>query len=191
MTEFILASRSPRRQELLKNLGLRFKVAVDSTPEETTPGLKPFQVVMKLAEKKARNIARTCGGIILAADTVVVLDGEILGKPKDEQQAVLYLERLNGRGHEVYTGFCVYDTESGKVKTDFEKTTVFFRKLDEKEIMHYVRTGEPMDKAGGYGIQGLGALFIEKIEGDYFNVMGLPLCKLGKILKTEFQICLL
>ncbi|MBR5152179.1 MAG: septum formation inhibitor Maf [Clostridia bacterium] len=190
MKEWILASKSPRRQELLGRLVDDFKVMVDDSPEEQIPGESPARAVMRLAAEKAEHIAKRVTGdaLILAADTVVVLDGEILGKPKDEKEAFSMLSRLSGCTHQVYTGISVLDTGSGKSVTEFEVTKVRFRAISREEIRRYIASGEPMDKAGAYGIQELGALFVEGIDGDYFNVVGLPLCHLGRMLEEEFDI---
>lgn len=190
MKQWILASKSPRRQELLSRLVKEFTVMVDESPEQTVPGESPAQMVMRLAEEKAGNIAKKVEGdaLILAADTTVVLEDEVLGKPMDEAEAYRMLSRLSGCTHQVYTGISVLDTQSGKGVTEFEVTKVRFRALSREDIRRYIASGEPMDKAGAYGIQELGALFVEGIEGDYFNVVGLPLCHLGRILSEEFKI---
>lgn len=193
MTKFVLASQSPRRKELLSALGLDFRVLVDTSPE-TVDGLNPPHIVVQsLARQKAEHILPNCfeNEIIIAADTVVVLNNQILGKPADENIASEMLHSLSGNTHQVYTGICVIDVSSQKIYTDYESTYVTFKHLSDSEITAYIKSGEPMDKAGGYGIQELGALFVEKIDGDYFTVMGLPLCKLGKILKNEFGISVL
>ena len=190
MRKIILASGSPRRRELLTDLGIKFEIMVDNSSEVTPKNVSPDEVVMTLAKNKLRNVAKNAPGdsLIIAADTVVACDGRILGKPKDEAQAFEMLSALSGRRHSVYTGVAVGDNKTGKTVCEFEKTDVFFRKLEDDEIKRYIATGEPMDKAGAYGIQNLGALFVERIDGDYFNVVGLPLCRLGKILKNEFEL---
>ena len=190
MRKIILASGSPRRRELLTDLGIKFEIMVDNSSEVTPKNVSPDEVVMTLAKNKLRNVAKNAPGdsLIIAADTVVACDGRILGKPKDEAQAFEMLSALSGRRHSVYTGVAVGDNKTGKIVCEFEKTDVFFRKLEDDEIKRYIATGEPMDKAGAYGIQNLGALFVERIDGDYFNVVGLPLCRLGKILKNEFEL---
>ncbi|HIW57922.1 MAG TPA: septum formation inhibitor Maf [Firmicutes bacterium] len=198
--KIVLASASPRRAELLKNMGLEFSITPDDSEEISTPGLDPAETVKELARNKASNVAeriRNSGGLggeealVIGADTVVVLSGEILGKPKDEADAERTLRRLSGNRHEVYTGVSVIDTFSGREVCDHEATVVEFRDISDEEIAAYIRTGEPMDKAGAYGIQNLGALFVKRIEGDYFNVVGLPLCRLGMILKKEFGVRLI
>lgn len=193
MKEIILASQSPRRRELLGRLVPDFTVITDDSAEALIPGEKPPQTVQRLAAEKAEHVsAKTdADALILAADTVVVLDGQILGKPKDEADAFVMLSALSGNTHQVFTGIAVLDTKTGQCVTAFETTKVRFRPLSHREILQYIASGEPMDKAGAYGIQELGALFVEGIEGDYFNVVGLPLCRLGKLLKESFEIDLL
>lgn len=189
----VLASGSPRRRELLGNLGLEFEIMTDNSPETVICGEKPQDTVLRLSAQKAKNVAgKVSGGAtVIAADTIVSADGKILGKPKDESDAFDMLKMLSGRSSEVYTGVTVKDTESGKTVSEFERTSVRFRSLSDDEIKRYIASGEPMDKAGAYGIQNLGALLIEGIDGDYFNVVGLPLCRLNMILKREFGINLL
>ncbi|MEE1012717.1 MAG: Maf family protein [Clostridia bacterium] len=193
MKELILASQSPRRRELLGCLVPDFTVITDDSEETLIPGEAPAQTVQRLAAEKAEHVsAKTdADALILAADTVVVLDGSILGKPKDEADAFAMLSALSGNTHQVFTGMAVLDTKTGQCVTAFETTKVRFRALSHREIRQYIASGEPMDKAGAYGIQELGALFVEGIDGDYFNVVGLPLCRLGKLLKESFEIDLL
>lgn len=193
MKSFVLASGSPRRKELLGRLIKDFEIITDDSQEVVIQGEMPQDTVRRLAMQKAQNVSKKTDGscIILAADTVVSIDDKILGKPYDEEEAFLMLNNLSGRYHQVYTGFAIIDTETGNEISDFECTKVKFKKLTKDEILAYIKSGEPMDKAGAYGIQELGALFIEGIEGDYFNVVGLPLCKLGKILKERFSFELL
>lgn len=175
----ILASRSPRRQALLKQIGLSFDV-IESTVEEQFDFLKtPQENVLALSFQKAFDVAqRVNNSIIIGADTVVVLDGEILGKPMDRNNAVEMLTRLSGKTHEVYTGYTILDVPSNFSQCDFEKTKVTFRTLTREEIELYVNAGSPMDKAGGYGIQDdYGAVFVTRIEGCFYNVVGFPLTK--------------
>ncbi len=190
MKEWILASQSPRRRELFGRLVPEFTVIVDDSTEVWVPDEKPEATVKRLAEEKARNVAAKTDkdALVLAADTVVVLDGKILGKPKNEEEAYAILTALSGNTHQVFTGIAVLDRKSGKCVTAAECTKVHFVDLNEETIRYYIASGEPMDKAGAYGIQDLGALFVEGIEGDYFNVVGLPLCRLGKLLKESFGI---
>ena len=178
----ILASGSPRRRQLLEQIGLTFVVRSSDVDESVSPGLTPAQVVESLSARKGEAVAAEAvpGDLVLSADTVVALDGAILGKPRDRAEAEAMLTALSGRTHQVYTGVTLL--QDGRRLTGHEVTAVTFRPLSPEEIAAYVSTGEPMDKAGAYGIQGLGALLVERLEGDYFNVMGLPLCRLGRML---------
>ena len=180
--QLILASGSPRRRQLLEQIGLTFTVRASDADERVVPGLSPAEVVEVLSARKGEAVAAGAapGDLILAADTVVSLDGAILGKPQDREEAVSMLTSLSGRTHQVYTGVTLI--RDGVRRTEHEVTAVTFRSLSPEEIAAYVSTGEPMDKSGAYGIQGLGALLAERLEGDYFNVMGLPLCRLGRML---------
>ena len=181
----VLASSSPRRKELLKQVGIPFEIMIPDVDESNISGT-PEQVVKKLSFKKAcavKNKLYDNDILILAADTVVSLDGIILNKPSDVYDAFAMLSKLSGRVHEVYTGVCLMWTSSPHAKTFVEKTKVFFKSLSEAEINDYIDSGEPMDKAGAYGIQGKGALFVERIEGDYNNVVGLPVCAVHKIIE--------
>ena len=181
--DIILASQSPRRKELLGQMGLRgFKITspeVDETVEEHMP---PAQVVEELSRRKALAVAGHADpdDLIIAADTVVALEGAVLGKPADQRDAFAMLSALSGNRHYVYTGLTVI--QGDQVVTQHECTTVTFRELEPEEISHYIATGEPIDKAGAYGIQGLGAMLVSGIEGDYFNVVGLPIFRLSRIL---------
>ena len=219
----VLASGSPRRSELLRMIGIEdFKVIVDESEELIPHGLSPEQTVCEIAIGKAKNISRSCNkhDTIIAADTLVYLDGQPLGKPNGPDDAESMLRALSGRKHTVYTGVALQKSamrprnqgaevreqgtrdapiitisssssdactftlpEEGNYMVGYEKTEVFFREITDEEISAYVKTGEPLDKAGAYGAQGRGAVFIERIEGDFFNVMGLPLCRLSKMLK--------
>lgn len=175
-----LASKSPRRRKLLKQLGISFKSFSLDINEEVDDGEHPIKTVKRLALHKleeAKRKVRT--GIIITADTIVVLNNEIIGKPKNKKEAKLFLSKLSGRTHTVYTGFAVYNSDTSKTILDYEKTIVTFRELNKKEINDYVDAGSPMDKAGAYGIQDdFGAVFVSKINGCYYNVVGLPLSKL-------------
>lgn len=163
---------------------MNFRVIVGDLEEHTPPGLQPFEVVERLAARKAMSVAdRLTEGIVVGADTVVVWRGQLLGKPSSEQDAVEMLKRLQGSAHEVFTGVALVDAGNGKIEVGHEVTRVIFRPLDEEEIRRYVSTGEPLDKAGSYGAQGIGAIFIERVEGSYTNVVGLPLAKLSLMLK--------
>ena len=180
--DIILASQSPRRKELMGQIGLKFKVISPNVDEHMEGNPSPAQLVEELSLRKARAVERQADGevLIVAADTVVALEGTVLGKPEDEREAFAMLSALSGNRHYVYTGVTVL--RDGRAVTQHEVTTVTFRELEPDEISSYIATGEPMDKAGAYGIQGLGALLVSGIEGDYFNVMGLPVYRLGRIL---------
>ena len=185
----IQASASPRRRELLRMLGLDFEILV-SNAEESKGELpdSPGEQVMELAARKAGEIASLHpDALVIAADTIVVAEKQILGKPGDEEDARRMLSFLSGRWHEVYTGVALVKAAEKKRLVDYERTRVKFRPLSREEIDRYIRSGEPMDKAGAYGIQGLGAVLVERIEGCYFNVVGLPLTKLTLMLK-EFDV---
>lgn len=174
--KIILASSSPRRSELLKNLGVEFELASGNVLERPHPDEAPSDYITRIARAKVMAVARQReSGLIIGADTEVVLDGQILGKPEDESDAKRMLNRLSGRWHAVMTGVALYDAATKQEVADFDKTLVKFATLTPKEVEWYVKTGEPMDKAGAYGIQGLGGLFVEEIAGNYYNVVGLPL----------------
>ena len=189
-TLFVLASKSPRRKELLKNIGIDACIMPANIDEDLFIGLPPEKMVKELSMLKAMDVARSFkkDTYVIGADTVVCVDGEIFGKPEDDKEAREMLKKLSGRSHEVYTGYCVVYCKSGVSVAKSEKTTVYFRNLSDEEIEAYVRTREPMDKAGAYGIQQQGSKFVERIEGDYFNVVGLPVCALVKLMKEEFDI---
>src|SRR5690554_5852914 len=185
----ILASASPRRRELLRMLGLDFEILV-SNAEESKGELpdSPGEQVIELAARKAGEIAGLHpDALVIAADTIVVAEKQILDKPGDEEDARRMLSFLSGRWHEVYTGVALVKAAEKKRLVDYERTRVKFRPLSREEIDRYIRSGEPMDKAGAYGIQGLGAVLVERIEGCFFNVVGLPLAKLTLMLK-EFGL---
>lgn len=191
MSRFILASASPRRKEILENIGLDFEVLASSADESKIDRtIPPELLVQELAMLKATASAQECGGAayIIAADTVVAFEGKILEKPHDRAEAEDMLSSLSGKRHSVYTGVCVMESPSGKAVCKYEKTEVEFKSLTEDTIKRYVATGEPMDKAGAYGIQGKGALLIKEIHGDYFNVVGLPVGLLGDILSEDWAI---
>jgi len=178
----ILASQSPRRRELLERMGIsQFDVIPAKGEERADPNLTPDQLVEELSRQKAAEIAAgNPDALIIAADTVVAVDGTVLGKPHDRDDAVRMLQTLSGREHTVYSGLTV--CWQGRSVTQHEATAVRFRPLSETDIDHYVSTGEPMDKAGSYGIQGYGCTLVEGISGDYYNVVGLPVCRLSQIL---------
>lgn len=178
--EYVLASKSARRVELLNQLGLNF-ISIDSNVDEKDgKNEKPLDVIKYNALNKSRKVAFEFENrIVIGADTIVVVDKEIIGKPRDHKQAVKFLKKLSGKKHFVYTGFNIIDAKTGKEVFDYEKTAVHFRKLNNEEIEYYVKHYKPLDKAGAYGIQDeFGYLFIDKINGDYYNVVGLPLQKL-------------
>ena len=177
----ILASASPRRQELLKLFGIPFIVRVADIDETMDPAASAYDEVARLSREKALAVTREAGDIVIAADTIVVCEGRVLGKPHSQEEAFAMLSLLSGRDHQVMTGCTVLLGE--RAETFTEVTDLHFRELSEKEIRRYVASGEPMDKAGAYGILGGAALFCEKMDGDYYNVMGLPVCRLGQVLK--------
>ena len=180
----ILASASPRRKEILEKTGLKFRVVESRREEKMDTGLKPRDLVKFLSREKAREVARRHGNaLVIAADTIVVLRGRIFGKPCDKEEAKEMLRGFSGKAHSVITGFTIIDTASKKELSGSVSSKVFFKRLSANEIEAYIRSGEPLDKAGAYGIQGLGAVLIKRIEGDFFNVMGLPLNALAESLK--------
>jgi len=191
MKEIILASASPRRKELLEKIGLRFEVEPSNCTEDITSGLQPHALARKISLEKARAVAgRHRNAIVIAADTFIVFGSQILGKPHTEIEARKMLEAISGKSHSVITGFSIIDTGKNKTLSRSVETKVYFRKLTLSEIDNYIKSKEPLDKAGAYAIHGLGAVFVDKIEGDYFNVVGLPLSALTEALK-EFGIKIL
>ena len=193
MSEIILASASPRRRELLNIAGLDFGIVVADVDESAVATDVPTDIyVQELALLKATATAKKIldkkNALVIAADTVVVYDGKILGKPTDEDDAEKMLKMLSGNVHQVYTGFCVLRMSDAKTVCKSVCTNVRMRELSEEKICAYINTGEPMDKAGSYGIQGLGSLLTDGIDGDYFNVVGLPLGELCRVLEDEFDL---
>lgn len=178
--QLILASASPRRKALLSLFGIPFTVRAADIDETMDPEKPPFDEVARVSRSKALAISRGEEDIVIAADTIVVCQGKVLGKPHSEDEAASMLRLLSGRDHQVMTGCTVLFGD--RAETFTEVTSLHFRPLSEKEIQKYVQSGEPMDKAGAYGIQGGAALFCEKLEGDYYNVMGLPVCRLYETL---------
>lgn len=181
----ILASGSPRRRELLSLLGLPFEVISSDADESTPPEFTPEMIVRSLALRKAEAAVPAAGkrnAVIVGSDTIVVLDDKVLGKPVDEQDSRVMLGLLQGKTHQVYTGVACIGLPEGKILVEHRVTSVTMRTLSEEEISAYIATGEPADKAGSYAIQGLGATLVEKIEGCYFNVVGLPLSLLERML---------
>ncbi len=177
----MLASKSPRRAELLTAAGFEFTVRAGNTDESVLPGESPADYVVRVAREKALAVPRAEGETILAADTTVVLDTEIMAKPADAADAVRMLTALASRMHEVSTGICI--VHGDRVITDLASTAVWFAPLTRQEIEDYVESGEPMDKAGAYGIQGLASRFVERIDGSYSNVVGLPVSKVYRLLR--------
>lgn len=190
----ILASGSPRRKELLEAVGIKFEVIVSDADESSvkSDGVPVNIYVQELALLKAAAAAKIVmkdkNAVIISADTVVSADGKILGKPNDAEDAFSMLSMLSGRAHEVYSGFCVMRIRDGKTVCRAVKTDVHFKTLSEDKIWRYIATGEPADKAGSYGIQGIGGLLVDKIEGDYQNVVGLSVSALSDVLEEEFNI---
>ncbi|MCU7490198.1 MAG: Maf family protein [Bacteroidota bacterium] len=180
-----LASKSPRRKHLLELLNLKFETFSVDLNEEILDGEHPVKTVKRLSEQKLMEARKKISkGIIITADTIVVLEEQIIGKPKDEADAERILKSLSGKTHAVYTGFAVCNTEKNITLIEYEKTLVTFRHLEKEEIVDYIKSGSPMDKAGAYGIQDdFGAVFVRRIDGCYYNVVGLPLTRLYDTLK--------
>ncbi len=190
--ELYLASASPRRKDLLIGLGADITIIKTNAEEKIDINLPPHILVQELALLKGSAAASGLqDGLVISADTIVWFKNMPLGKPSGKEEAIDMLSSLSGNVHQVYTGVCVIDTSTGKCITDYEVTNVSFNTLSHDEIERYVDSGAPYDKAGGYGIQGKAALFVSKIDGDYFNVVGLPLTKLNNILKNEFEFNLI
>lgn len=183
--EIILASQSPRRRELMGFFPFPVTVRVSQADEKMDSAKRPEDEVSRISRNKARAVARADGDIVIGADTIVVCDGMILGKPKDEADAYRMLSMLSGRAHQVMTGVTVLQDE--KCVSFTEITDVYFRALTEKEINDYIRSGDPLDKAGAYGIQSGASLFVERIVGDYYNVVGLPVCHLSQVLRAFME----
>ena len=179
--KIILASQSPRRRELLGLFGVPFEIKIADIDETMDPGKAPCDEVARVSRCKALAVERTENDVVIAADTIVVCQGRVLGKPRDEAEAKQMLQLLSGRDHQVMTGMTV--VRGSVLRSVTEVTDIHFRPLSHREIDAYVATGEPMDKAGSYGIQGGAALFAEKMVGDYYNVMGLPVCRLWQLLQ--------
>lgn len=189
MARIILGSGSPRRQELLRRIGIEdFIVRVPDVEEWYPPELSPAEIVRYISREKADAVPCDPGDIVITADTMVFLDDQRLGKPHDEAEALSMLTALSGRKHRVCTGVTVRQGE--KTLTRTQSTDVYFREASRQELLAYIRGGEPMDKAGAYGVQGQGALLVERIDGDFFNVMGLPVVLLSRML-AEFGVTLL
>lgn len=188
MKKIILASASPRRKELLAKIGLKFSIEKSNIKEDLGTNLSPKKLAEYLSYRKAYKISKKhSNATIIAADTLVVLNNKVIGKPKNSKDAKKILRKLSGKAHSVITAFTIIDTKTNKISTRSVETKVFMKKLTEKEINYYIKTEEPLDKAGAYGIQGFGGIFIEKIDGDYYNIVGLPLTTFIKELK-KFNI---
>jgi len=188
----VLASRSPRRIHLLRQIGISFTVQESGVDETVPEGTSPDEIVRMLSLEKAKRVAEGMdSGIVIGADTIVVLNGTVLGKPTSEADAVRMLRLLSGKTHAVYTGLALIDVETGKSRVDLERTEVTFRSLTDREIDLYVKSGSPMDKAGAYGIQDdYGAVFVERINGCFYTVVGFPLSKfytMFNVFLTELQ----
>ena len=179
MKRIILASASPRRVALLKMMEVPFEQVVSDVSEEVDGLLPPAEHVRVLSRRKAEHVAsRVTSGLVIGADTVVATDGEILEKPRDAEDAVRMLSRLSGRTHEVFTGVALVEAGGGAVRSEVVRTDVVMRRMSEADVRRYVATGEPMDKAGAYAAQGLAAPFVERVDGCFYNVVGLPLSRL-------------
>ena len=187
--DIILASGSPRRKEILANTKLKFKVITSDIDETVLENEKPVQLVLRLALEKCMDVAsKYSKDLVIGADTIVVLDNTILGKPKNEEEAFKMLSMLSDREHQVITGISIINLDNNKKIIDYVISNVKFKKLTEQDIRDYISTNEYKDKAGAYGIQGYGALLVEEIRGDYFNIVGLPISRLGDILKASFDV---
>jgi septum formation protein len=184
MKQIVLASASPRRQELIKKLGRPFTVDPSSYEEDMTLDMAPHELARHLSKKKAQSVAkRHTNSLVIGADTIVVFKGRVIGKPLNEGEAYNTLRKLNGQAHQVITGFTIVDTKSSKVLSHSTETVVFFKQSSQDDIDAYVKTGEPLDKAGAYAIQGKGKFLVEEIDGDYDNVVGLPIKDLKEALE--------
>ena len=184
MTRFILASQSPRRAELLAQLGIEFEAIASNSDEDSVPKSNPASYVKRVAKLKARTVAKQVGeGVIIGVDTEICMGNRIFGKPKDDGDAALALKELSGKVHSSISGICIIDKYSGKTMVKAVRTKVKFRELSDDLIRWYVSTGEPKGKTGSYAIQGRGAVLVEWIRGDFYNINGLPLCTLARMLE--------
>jgi septum formation protein len=185
-TDIVLASASPRRSDLLTQVGIRFSVVPSRIPEDVLPGEAPEEHVIRLSKEKALEVASRAevpGRWFIGSDTIVLLDETILGKPIDAREAAAMLRSLSGRSHQVLSGYAIHDRDEGTSICGAVSTSVVFKELTESEIAGYIASGEPMDKAGSYAIQGLGSFMVRRIEGSYTNVVGLPLCEVVEVLE--------
>ncbi len=191
--QIVLASGSPRRKEMLEKLGIPISVIPSAVPEDLLPGETPGEHVVRLSIAKAKEVAArddVAGRWFIGSDTIVLLGNDILGKPADAGEAAAMLRSLSGACHRVLSGYAVLDRQGGKMVADVVATDVRFRELTESEIAGYIATGEPMDKAGAYAIQGMGGVFVERIDGSYNNVVGMPLCQVVEVLKRMGAVSL-
>ncbi len=185
--EFILASASPRRKAILEVFNKSFVTIASDIDEKILTGFSPQINSMQIAYQKAKSLSGKKHSIILACDTIVAVDRKILGKPSNVLEAKNMLNLLSGNVHNVITGFCIIDTDKQKHYIDYVETKVFFNKINEDQIGKYIASDEPYDKAGGYGIQGIAGIFVKKIDGDYFNVVGLPISRINEVLSQSFD----
>ena len=187
--EIILASASPRRKEILQNTKLKFDIEKSDIEEVVLENESPEDMVVRLAYEKAFDVAkRNTDRLVIGADTIVALDNEVLGKPKDQNEAYQMIKRLSNKTHKVITGISLINLKENKIIKDYVVSFVTFKDLSEDSIKDYINTNESLDKAGAYGIQGYGALLVKNIQGDYFNIVGLPISRLSDLLKNHFDI---
>lgn len=187
--EIILASASPRRKEILQNTKLKFEIQKSDIEEVILENESPESMVVRLAYEKAFDVAkRNTDRLVIGADTIVALDNEVLGKPKDQNEAYQMIKRLSNKTHKVITGISLINLKENKIIKDYVVSFVTFKDLSEDSIKDYINTNESLDKAGAYGIQGYGALLVKNIQGDYFNIVGLPISRLSDLLKNHFDI---
>lgn len=187
--EIILASASPRRKEILQNTKLKFEIQKSDIEEVILENESPESMVVRLAYEKAYDVAqKNKDKLVIGADTIVALDNEVLGKPKDKEEAYQRIKKLSNKTHKVITGISLINISHGMVVNDYVVSLVTFKDLSEDSIKDYINTNESLDKAGAYGIQGYGALLVDNIQGDYFNIVGLPISKLSDLLKDHFDI---
>ena len=187
--DIILASKSPRRREILENTKVRFSIKESQIDETIKLNESPKDTVKRLAYEKAFDVAkRNTDRLVIGADTIVALDNEVLGKPKDKEEAYQMIKKLSNKTHKVITGISLINISHGMVVNDYVVSLVTFKDLSEDSIKDYINTNESLDKAGAYGIQGYGALLVDNIQGDYFNIVGLPISKLSDLLKDHFDI---
>ena len=187
--DIILASKSPRRREILENTKVRFSIKESQIDETIKLNESPKDTVKRLAYEKAFDVAkRNTDRLVIGADTIVALDNEVLGKPKDQNEAYQMIKRLSNKTHKVITGISLINLKENKIIKDYVVSFVTFKDLSEDSIKDYINTNESLDKAGAYGIQGYGALLVKNIQGDYFNIVGLPISRLSDLLKDHFDI---